>query len=59
MKSLEEDRYGRKHEGRALVEKTNTGDTDDDTSPYTGVNNDEVLNWQLALSVGNTLVHWH
>jgi len=28
------------------------GDTDDDTSPYIDVNNDEVLNWQLTLSVG-------
>ena len=51
------DRYGRKHGGRSSGgEDEFTDDTDDDTSPYTDVNNGEVLNWQLALTVGNMLV---
>jgi hypothetical protein len=44
-------------EGSSGGEDKFTDDMDDDTSPYTGVNNDEVLNRWLALSVGNMLVH--
>ena len=46
-------------DGRSGGEDEFADDTDGDTSPVTDVNTDEVLNWQLALSVGNMLVHWH
>jgi hypothetical protein len=67
MKGPEEDklerRLSRKMDAKGSMDGSSGGegeftdDMDDDTSPYTDVINDEVLNWRLALSVGNMLVH--